>query len=60
MRLGYVYLVLDRRDDALKTLRDLMTGPCLLGPESIRLDPVWARLKDDPRFEDTLKLAKPL
>ena len=58
--LGYVYLVLDRRDDALKTLRDLMTGPCLLGPESIRLDPVWARLKNDPRFEETLKLARPL
>jgi TolB-like protein len=55
-----VYLVLDRRDDALHTLREMMTGPCSIGPERIRLDPLWARVKDDPRFEEILKSAKPL
>ena len=56
------YLVLGRRDDAFAVLRELMTGPSTTagGPEGTRLDPVWARVKDDPRFEEILKLAKPL
>jgi hypothetical protein len=28
------------------------------GRERLRLDPLWSRLKDDPRFEEYLKLAK--
>ncbi len=55
-----VYLVLDRRDDALGTLRAMLAEPCSLGPERIRLDPLWARVKDDPRFEEILRSAKPL
>ena len=55
-----IYLVLDRRDDAFAVLREMMTGPSAIGPEALRLDPFWARVKDDPRFEEILKLAKPL
>jgi hypothetical protein len=55
------YLVLGRRDDAFAVLRELMTGPSFgTGPEGTRLDPFWARVKDDPRYEEYLKLAKPL
>jgi serine/threonine-protein kinase len=56
------YLVLGRHDDAFAVLRELMTGPSTLqgGPEGTRLDPFWSRVKDDPRFEEILKLAKPL
>ena len=55
-----VYLVLDRRDEAFAILREMMTEPCLLGPEQVRLDLLWSRVKDDRRFEATLKLAQAL
>ena len=58
--LSNVFLVLDRRDVAFALLREMMTLPCKTGPEELRLDPFWARVKDDPRFEEYLKLAKPL
>jgi TolB-like protein len=60
IELAHIYLILDRRDDAFAQLREMMTGPCIFGPESIRLDPFWIRVKDDPRFEQILQLAKPL
>jgi len=59
-RLAQVYLVLDRREDALGALRDMMTGPCTCGPEEVRIDPLWLRVKDDPRFGSILDSAKPL
>ncbi len=55
-----VFLILNRPDDAFGLLREMMTGPGLLGPQQVRLDPLWSRLKDDPRFEAILRLAKPL
>lgn len=55
-----VFLALDRRAEALEILREMMREPCLIGPEQVRLDPFWSRLKDDPRFEEILKAAKPL
>ncbi len=58
--LGSVYLAAGRRDDALAVLREMLTGPCSLSPNYIRLHPLWSRLKDDPRFEEILKAAKPL
>ena len=60
IELAHIYLILDRRDDAFAQLREMMTGPCIYGPENIRLDPFWLRVKDDPRFEQILQLAKPL
>ena len=60
LQLAQIYLILDRRDEALTELKELMKGPCLSGPEQLRLSPFWSRLKGDPRFEEILKSAKPL
>ena len=57
---GEIYLCLGRNDDALASLRELFAGASVLGPREIRLDPLWSRLKDDPRFEEILRSAKPL
>ena len=59
-KVAQVYIVLERRDDAFAALRIMMTEPHYMGPEQVRLDPLWARVKDDPRFEEILKLAKTL
>ncbi|MSU50706.1 MAG: hypothetical protein EXS37_16735 [Opitutus sp.] len=58
--LGQIYAIFDRRDEALATLRREFDGPSHLSPNEIRIDPFWSRLKDDPRFEEILKLAKAL
>ena len=57
---GTVQLVLGRREEALATLRQILAGPCHFSPNELRRDPLWSRLKDDPRFEEILKSAKPL
>jgi tetratricopeptide (TPR) repeat protein len=56
-----VYLVLDRREEAFALLRESVAAPSLGGsPEMVRHNPLWRRVKDDPRFEEILKSAKPL
>ena len=58
--LGLIYLVLDRRDEALATLKRFVDGPTVVTISEIRVDPFRSRLKDDPRFEEILNSAKPL
>jgi tetratricopeptide (TPR) repeat protein len=58
--LGETYLVAGRNEQALAILRQLMNEPCTHSPNEFRIDPLWSRLKDDPRFEEILKSAKPL
>lgn len=58
--LGIIYLSLDRRDDAVACLREILSGPCAMSPNEIRIAPLWSRLKDDPRFEEILRSAKAL
>ena len=53
-RLGRIYAIIGRRDEALEILRKAMNQPCDWGPERIRRDPFWSRLADDPRFEAIL------
>ena len=61
IRAAEVYVVLDRIDDAIATIRELMTGPTYnTTADILRLEPMFARLKDHPRFEEILKSAKPL
>ena len=60
MEAGRTYAAIDRREEALATLRQLMSGLARMSPNEIRLDPLWSRLKDDPRFEEILNAAKPL
>jgi TolB-like protein/tetratricopeptide (TPR) repeat protein len=52
-----IQLLLDRRDDALESLRRVMSQPGPR-PQDVRNNPIWSRLKDDPRFEEILKSAK--
>jgi len=59
-QLGEIQVLLGRREEALATLRLMMNEPSLYSVNGIRQSPIWARLKDDPRFEEILKTAKPL
>jgi TolB-like protein len=58
--LGLVYVSVDQREDALACLRQMMQEPTSASPNGIRIGPLWSRLRDDPRFEEILKSAKPL
>ena len=61
LNLGRIYLMLGRRDEALEKLRSVASEvEGSMTPAEIRGDPLWSRLKDDPRFEEILKSAKPL
>ena len=57
---GRAYVALGRREEALALLRALMNGPSWMMPNELRIDPLFSRLKDDRRFEEILKSAKPL
>jgi tetratricopeptide (TPR) repeat protein len=57
---GRYLALLGRREEALAALRESMRGLSPFSPNETRLDPLWSRLKDDPRFEEILKAAKPL
>ncbi|HVU33939.1 MAG TPA: TIR domain-containing protein [Opitutaceae bacterium] len=57
---GQVLVVAGRNAEALKVLRGLMNEPIGEGPNEMRYEPVWSRLKDDPRFDEILNTAKPL
>jgi tetratricopeptide (TPR) repeat protein len=63
-RIGRVYAMLGRKEEALAILRTLMTGPGCGGfgctPRTARLDPCWSLLADDPRFDEILRNARPL
>jgi len=58
--LGGVLIVTGRPDEALAELRKLMAGLGSMTASEFRHDPLWSRLKNDPRFEEILKTAKPL
>jgi tetratricopeptide (TPR) repeat protein len=60
--LGKIYVLLDRRDEAFSVLHNMLTDRSCpyFDAQRIRYDPIWSRVKDDPRFEEILKLAKPL
>jgi TolB-like protein/Tfp pilus assembly protein PilF len=60
LRLGRIYALLDHRDDAFAALRKVMGAAEAISPSEVRIDAGWSRLKDDPRFEEILKSAKPL
>jgi TolB-like protein len=58
---GQILVVGGRREEALAILREMMAQPLINQTiNGIRFDVVWSRLKDDPRFEEILRSAKPL
>jgi hypothetical protein len=59
-KLGTIYVEIGRREEALACLRQMMAGPCMFSPNDLRIDPLWSRLRDDPRFEQILQSARPL
>jgi len=58
--LGRILVVCNQREEALAVLRTYLAGIGGPTPNAIRYDPIWSRLKDDPRFEEILRSAKPL
>lgn len=62
MRLPYAGLLVlaGRRDEALDLLAQILALPCDSSPNDFRYDMIWARVKDDPRFEQILRSAKAL
>ncbi len=58
--LANFYETLGYWDQAMETLREAMRGLVTSSPREIRDDWRWAAAKDDPRFEEILRSAKPL
>ncbi|MGH7583101.1 MAG: protein kinase domain-containing protein [Gemmatimonadales bacterium] len=50
-----IYLLTGETDKALDRLADLLKVPYWLSPQWVRIDPTFAALKDNPRFEAILK-----
>lgn len=57
---GRTSALFGRSERALDRLREVVNGLGRFSPNEIRLDPLWSRLKDDPRFEQILQSAKRL
>jgi TolB-like protein len=49
-----------RNDEALAVLREAYTEPLEVVPRSLPYDPIWSRLKGDPRFAEVLDSVKQL
>jgi TolB-like protein len=57
---GKILVIAGRNEEALSVLADLVSGPGDVVPRSFPYDPVWGRLKGDPRFGSILSSVKPL
>jgi TolB-like protein len=55
-----ILVIAGRRDEAFSVLGELLKKPVFIAPRSVRFDPVWSRLKDDPRMESLLNSVTPL
>jgi hypothetical protein len=57
---GRILVLAGRNDEALAVLGVITAGPGDYVPKSYPYDPVWGRLKGDPRFQSILDSSKPL
>jgi tetratricopeptide (TPR) repeat protein len=53
--LARIYAMVGEADAAVSRLEVLLSGPSLLSTELLRLDPVWAPLSDNPRFQRMIR-----
>jgi TolB-like protein len=57
---GKLLVITGRTEDAFSALAALIAGPGDVVPRAYAYDPVWARLKGDPRFQPIVDSVKPL
>ncbi len=57
---GRILVIAGRKEEALSLLSEMMAGPGDVVPKSYPYDPIWGRLKGDPRFQSILDSWKPL
>ena len=55
LHLARVHMIGRDHEAALKQLKLLMSRPTLMTRGLLRLDPAWAPLKENPRFEKLLR-----
>jgi serine/threonine-protein kinase len=53
--LARVYVMLDEADAAISRLETLLAEPTLMTKELLRLDPVWAALRENHRFQRLIR-----
>jgi len=46
-----IYALIDQRDGAIEQLRAVLAIPSPISPGLLRVDPTWASLRGDPRFQ---------
>ena len=51
LQLARVYAMAGRRDQAIETLQELLKTPLFVTPGWLRIDPTFASLRGDPRFQ---------
>lgn len=56
--LALIYVMVGKYDEAMTTLEQLLTVPSDLTAVSLRLDPAWAPLRGNPRFQKLVAEAK--
>ncbi len=58
--LGKILVMAGRSDEAFSVLGEILKKPSFTAPKSIPFDPVWSRLRGDPRLEVLLSSVEPL
>ena len=53
--LSYIYVMVGEYDAALDQIEYLLSIPCLLSVQMLRLDPRWDPLRNHPRFQQLLE-----
>ncbi len=58
-QLALIYAIVGDPDATLEQLRRLVTIPTRITPGELRLDPIWGRLRNDPRFQQLVSQTLP-